>query len=682
MAWIYGVPNFIGLYTYYSDLLEPTANPSLGGLKRSLWASATNKAKMGANILSSEENLNKANEFLTKVAHNERAKEIRVIQAFCDKTQKTFPSLQKYLSNPKSIEKDLPGFYAQLTAAINKARQGTKTYLNELKRISKNLGDKTRTLENYKADDYRYRLSGDITSFLNRLTGNFNTRVEKTIQKDMSQHFSLKIQNLAMDILEKLGLRDKISSGENFSAIAASLLIQLESEVQQAVDKDILSGLRTNIDSEIDGVLKKIEKRYTDIANKKRLAQSPLDKALLDINSLEFQRITENAKKILNIQSDFSQDEKSLQKKIRSRETRLSKNRGVKYNQEIIKIREKVKKNQTLNKSLQYVKFNISGSQNSKHGSINELVVSLLNNGTNIKGQPATDVITFTLNGNVQVDHPILNQLVAEIGKNFAEAVDNQTPDQYDKEVRDTRQLMISMNDKVTQLIKDAEEQIRLQDNFNIDEIFIFHESLKLYSSAETERSKKPGFEGRKISIMSYIDDLYSMSSSTSFPLSREDIGFLALNLMPGAAAEDEKNSLEYYLSKYAGMVMFDDLTNMAEEAVAEVSQNENNLITQIHLYNLNGIYVPASMLLSFISDAVNTTTSMISSGYAAKATISVPKENETYSKYMRDRITSKELILDQNTWKAVAAENNLNTKVTITFLTAFKAFIEKLPKR
>jgi len=29
-------------------------------------------------------------------------------------------------------------------------------------------------LENYKKDDYRFRLSGDIESFLHRLTGNFN----------------------------------------------------------------------------------------------------------------------------------------------------------------------------------------------------------------------------------------------------------------------------------------------------------------------------------------------------------------------------------------------------------------------------------------------------------------------------------------------------------------------------
>jgi len=52
LAWIYGIPNFIGFYTYYSDLLEPTNNPSLAGLKRTLWAGATKKAADGASSLS------------------------------------------------------------------------------------------------------------------------------------------------------------------------------------------------------------------------------------------------------------------------------------------------------------------------------------------------------------------------------------------------------------------------------------------------------------------------------------------------------------------------------------------------------------------------------------------------------------------------------------------------------
>ena len=170
-----------------------------------------------------------------------------------------------------------------------------------------------------------------------------------------------------------------------------------------------------------------------------------------------------------------------------------------------------------------------------------------------------------------------------------------------------------------------------------MDDIFIFHESLKLYSSAETGRNKEGGgFGGRNISIMSYIDDLYTMSNSYDFPLSRTDLGFLAINLMQGAAAEDQKDPLEKYLSMYAGLVMFDDLANMAKEAIASLVPT-NNLggITQIHLYNLNGIYVPASMVLSYISDAVNNTAAMIDSGYAAKATIKVPAANKAYAEYL-----------------------------------------------
>ncbi|MBR6253784.1 MAG: hypothetical protein IKR04_08240 [Clostridia bacterium] len=53
MAWIYGIPNFIGLYTYYDDLLEPTYNPSLAGLKSSLWKGATEKARSYATSLTS-----------------------------------------------------------------------------------------------------------------------------------------------------------------------------------------------------------------------------------------------------------------------------------------------------------------------------------------------------------------------------------------------------------------------------------------------------------------------------------------------------------------------------------------------------------------------------------------------------------------------------------------------------
>lgn len=603
-----------------------------------------------------------------------------MIQSFSEKTKKTFPQLEEYFANLNKINENPSDFYVQLTAAINKARQGTTNYLNELKRIRQNMLNNQRTLQNYKADDFRYRLDGDIQSFLNRLTGNFTVRTEKSLQTEANQIFAVRVQNLTIKILKRLGLIERISSGEDFSAIAASLLIQIESEIQKEVDKSLLNGKSVVLDKEIDGILKLIEDRYERLANKQRLAESPIDKALTNIESIEFKRITENAKDILNISSDLSQDEKKLHDKIESREKRLKNNSGVRRNQEIKKMRDAVKENSQLNKSLNFVKFSISGSENSKHGNINELILSTLTNGTKVSGNAATDIITFMFNGDLQVDHSIINGLVSNIGQVYTQAILQQTPGKNDPEIKDTTQLMISMNEKITELIKATEKKIQEQNNFDLDNIFIFHESLKLYSSIETGRGGRSGFEGRKLSIMSYIDDLYSMSNSTTFPLSREDLGFIAINLMPGAAAADFKDPLEKYLSLYAGMVMFDDLANMAQEAIAAlVPQNSSGKITQIHLYNLNGIYVPASMILTYISEAVNNTTTMIDSGYAAKATITVPASNKTYSTYMSARKMTEDLILTPDTWRAVAAENNRNTKITINFLAAFKTFIEKL---
>jgi len=79
----------------------------------------------------------------------------------------------------------------------------------------------------------------------------------------------------------------------------------------------------------------------------------------------------------------------------------LKNNSKVRRNQEIKKMRDAVKENSQLNKSLNFVKFSISGSENSKHGNINELILSTLTNGTKVSGNAATDIITFMFNGDL-----------------------------------------------------------------------------------------------------------------------------------------------------------------------------------------------------------------------------------------------------------------------------------------
>lgn len=669
-SWYYGIPNFTGLYTYFSELQEP------GGIaeqrKHALWAHAENVAQKSIDALQNTANIETANDFLAVVAESERAKEISMIKTFCSQTKQKFPQLQPFLDNLSSIDNDLYGFYSSLTAAINEIRRGTQNYHNELLRIKQNFADASRTLQNYKADDYRYRLDGDISSFIRRITGNFQ------VSKEMPNAFAQQVQSLTLRILDKMGIGAKVASGEDFVAIAAATLIDVERQVQAELDAQLINGYdsRKKLDQAIDqGILDKIEQRYSKIASKATLAESPIEIALSNINGDEFNRIIMNAKDILNIKTDNKTADqiKKLKNTINKRDARArNSNKG------LAQIRQQVKQ-MVHSKNINLISFNIEGSAQSKHGNIYELVESIYQNGFKVSGNMATDIITYTFGWNVQQNNAALNILSQEISKMYTEAY-TELQAIPKGEIRDTRAILESMNKKIDNLIKLTEEKMREAGDLKTDDIFIFHETLKLSSSAETGRNKNGGgFTGRNMSIMSYIDTLYTMTDSINLPLDRTGLGFLALNLVPGAVAADKKGPLEQYLSLYAGMLMFDDVANMAQEAVSMVNTfSSGGTIKQIHLYNLNGIYVPASMMLTYLSDAVHTTLADIVSGLAAKATITT-KPNSTYADYLNLRKSNEKYNLSPPIWTAVAAESASNTTITINFLASFKAFIEQL---
>jgi hypothetical protein len=53
---------------------------------------------------------------------------------------------------------------------------------------------------------------------------------------------------------------------------------------------------------------------------------------------------------------------------------------------------------------------------------------------------------------------------------------------------------------------------------------------------------------------------------------------------------------------------MFGDVQNIAEEAILQINQNATQTQAyNIHLYNLNGFYVPASMILFATYNALDT---------------------------------------------------------------------------
>jgi len=89
---------------------------------------------------------------------------------------------------------------------------------------------------------------------------------------------------------------------------------------------------RRKLDAKITDVLDKVEQHYTDIASKAEIAESPVEKALSNINGAEFDRIVKNAKDILNIETSTKSASEidKLNNKIRKRDERAKqKNKNI-----------------------------------------------------------------------------------------------------------------------------------------------------------------------------------------------------------------------------------------------------------------------------------------------------------------------------------------------------------------
>lgn len=684
MGWHFGIPDFsiANHFTYFNDLQDTTFNSEIGAIRKiALWNQAVNNGKMAINFLNDVRNIKLAQEFLLKIADSEREKELNVVRAYYKKIGETLPQILQEYKNPEDILNSPEEFYAQLTASINEARKGTSQYLTELKRIQTNILNKAeRTLETYKQDDYRYRLVGDITSFLHRLNGGFGLGGKQYDEED-GDAFSIKLQKIVMRILEAQKIPQKLSSGLDFSAIAAATLVDIEKEVQQKVDEQLLKPKTSRDLSKItDEALKEIESKYLQKLKSQGEDQSPVQRALNDITGIDFLRITQNAKELLNLKSDASISELTRRSNNISRLS-LSRSRASKEARASIReIRHSLRKNKNLANNLISMNFSISGSAETKHGTVYEFIESML--GSNIKGNTATDIITYDFGYQLESNDAFFDAIIQNISSTIAQISEPEVLSEANN--RDIRKDIRGINQQIDFFIKKAEEDLKeLGRDNEFNNIFIYHETLKLYSSVETGRSKDKSFHGRTMNILSFIDYMDSASvANFSLAIDRELMSFIALNLMNNTAAPEAKDPLQTYFSIFAGLLMFDDVQNMALEAAKKIQPSK---IQQIHLYNLNGIYVPSSMLLSYVSDAIETSLNFILGNNAAKATITVPDSNATYIQWQQGELQKDsngdyiDGALRPEHWQAVGADTASHTKVTIVFFAAFQKFIEKL---
>ena len=126
---------------------------------------------------------------------------------------------------------------------------------------------------------------------------------------------------------------------------------------------------------------------------------------------------------------------------------------------------------------------------------------------------------------------------------------------------------------------------------------------------------------------------------------------------------------------------MFDDTELMAREAITAIKETSNSVsyshIENLHLFLLNGVYVPTSFILTYISDNVNKTYAL-AANEIAKVEINISNATGAINTWL-DKYNKGEIKYTMGEWRRVASAVSAGTNITIIFLKAFIKLINDL---
>lgn len=219
-----------------------------------------------------------------------------------------------------------------------------------------------------------------------------------------------------------------------------------------------------------------------------------------------------------------------------------------------------------------HITWTVRGDKNSNKplaGIIYEGIAGILEGGgRRIGGTTAIDRIDCTFIGvpDNTSDKNILSDKLTAIAERLKKEVLEERQDRFE----DNQELVKKTNDDIARLIKELENEAKKMDVPDED-LFIYHESLKLYGTMElTDENgrKATKFHGRDMLALNMLDELYSLSGldDTVKLLDKEALKGVLLNLSDLAVGSSMKTSIENYFSIFAGMLMFSDIRNMALE--------------------------------------------------------------------------------------------------------------------
>lgn len=202
----------------------------------------------------------------------------------------------------------------------------------------------------------------------------------------------------------------------------------------------------------------------------------------------------------------------------------------------------------------------------------------------------------------------------------------------------------------------------------DIKKNFIIHNNVKDYKTIGSRYEAFSG--GTDWKLIPFMGLLTSLRDLGFIPGDLEFLQFAILNCLPGTVGTFNKNGVEKYLSAFAVMMLFSDGVTMAMELSNNIDADTSSL-NVLHLFNVNGLFVPASYLLQVIYDEMTTRINDITES-GVKITIQggIPNPREEIKNYPE---------LKAPRWNRLLKEEKETISFKISFLASFFDILDNL---
>lgn len=696
-TWHYGIPEFSlsSLFTYFDSLNEGAKSPLLAARKIGLYNQAATTAENIASSIDTDSKIkNSAKDFLLKVAISEQAKEKKALEKYKEKLKKALPEetelddiLKQFNADLFKDTEQLQNIYQRIIKYLTIIRKGAKEYQNRLESF-KHHQNVDGTLEALHHDDFRMRMKGELHAIENSVVG-----AATKAQKDSEDVYASLLRQAIGKYMVSRDILSKCETGEDIVAITTAIAMDIEQYMDGELRKLKGTDLRNYTKQEIRTIVKDKLLAFSDNMERE---ETRLEKAINN-NEQELQDILIAMKETLGIRIA---DKKTKEK--RNANYQQQKNRRDSIINKLASKSGGRLDDERLNQLFQITFTNTTS--NTLHGNLFEaLQVVLEEHATKVRGSAAIDTLTLgeiNITPNFNIDINTLMNEIRYIGNEFS----NYALERHENRFDNLTQRYTTMNENIkeaTQRINTTLRQLEEQ-GIETEDIFIYHDSLKLYKTMESNELGSTKFHGRDMQILSYIDELYSMAGIEELKLiQKESLQFLALNIADEAVGAKQKNILADYFGTFAGILMFGDVQNIAEEAISQINQStKQTQAYNVHLYNLNGFYVPASMILFATYNALDTFDKALQKDWGASVYINtsaatniinnwnngewrhgINKYKDKKNNILNPEFTDgMETYYSVNEWARVGEAISSATTVRIQFLAAFAEIIKQIP--